>query len=65
MHKVRVVYPRYEQSRPYAGKVGEVIGHWGAENNQAGREGYLVEFADGQVVGIADDEVEDVTTTEG
>lgn len=64
MHKVRVLYPRYEQSRPYAGKIGEVIGHWGAENNQAGREGYLVEFPDGKVVGIADDEVEDVTGTE-
>jgi hypothetical protein len=64
MHKVRVIYPRYEQSRPYAGKIGEVIGHWGAENNQAGREGYLVEFPDGKVVGIADDEVEDVTATE-
>lgn len=64
MHKVRVVYPRYDQSRPYAGKVGEVIGHWGADNNETGREGYLVEFPDGKVVGIADDEVENVTGTE-
>lgn len=64
MHKVRVVYPRYDQSRPYAGKVGEVIGHWGADNNETGREGYLVEFPDGKVVGIADDEVENVTGAE-
>lgn len=64
MHRVRVTQPRYDQSRPYAGKVGEVIGHWGAESNQEGREGYLVEFADGRIVGIADDEVENVTGTE-
>ena len=60
MHKVRVVQPRYEQSRPYAGKVGEVIGHWGAENSASGREGYLVEFDDGRVVGIAEDEAQTV-----
>jgi leucyl aminopeptidase (aminopeptidase T) len=63
MHKVRVVQPRYDQSRPYAGQVGEVVGHWGAETNEEGREGFLVEFEDGQVVGIADDEVEDVSGT--
>jgi hypothetical protein len=56
MFRVRVVHPRYDQSRPYAGQVGEVIGHWGAESNTAGREGYLVEFPDGRIVGIADDE---------
>jgi hypothetical protein len=60
MHKVKVVHPRYDQSRPYAGQEGEVIGHWGAESNQSGRDGYLVEFADGKVVGIAEDEVETV-----
>lgn len=60
MHKVRVVNPQYDQSRPYSGKVGEVIGHWGADNNSDGREGYLVEFADGKVVGISVDEVENV-----
>ena len=63
MHKVRVVQPRYDQSRPYAGKVGEVVGHWGAETNEEGREGFLVEFEDGQVVRIAEDEVEDVSGT--
>jgi hypothetical protein len=61
MHKVRVVQPRYDQSRPYAGQVGEVIGHWGAESNENGRDGYLVEFPDGNVVGVAEDEVEDVS----
>jgi hypothetical protein len=60
MHKVRVVQPRYDQSRPYAGHVGEVIGHWGAESNESGREGYLVEFPDGNIVGVAEDEVENV-----
>lgn len=61
MHKIRVVNSRYDQSRPYLGKVGEVIGRWGADNSEDGREGYMVQFPDGQVVGVADDEVEDVT----
>lgn len=60
MHRIKVIQPRYEQSRPYAGKVGEVIGHWGPETNEAGRDGYLVQFPDGSVVGIAEDEAEDV-----
>jgi hypothetical protein len=60
MHMVRVIQPRYDQSRPYAGKVGEVIGHWSPETNRNGREGYLVEFPDGKVVGVAEDEVENV-----
>lgn len=62
MHKVRVTQPRYDQSRPYVGKVGEVIGRWGAESNRDGREGYLVEFSDGKIVGVADDEVVDAST---
>jgi hypothetical protein len=60
MHKVKVVRPRYDQSRPYAGRIGEVIGHWGAESNESGRDGYLVEFPDGKIVGVAEDEVENV-----
>lgn len=61
MHKVRVVNPRYDQSRAYAGQVGEVIGHWGADANEQGRDGFLVEFPNGDVVGIAEDEVENVS----
>lgn len=64
MHKIRVTNPRYEQSLPYAGKVGEVIGHWGADNNETGRVGYLVEFPDGSVVSVAEDEAEDVDADE-
>ena len=60
MHRIRVAYPRYDQSRIYAGQVGEVIGHWGAENNRDGRSGYLVEFPDGKVVGVAEDEAVNV-----
>jgi len=60
MHKVRVTSPRYQQSLPYAGKVGEVIGHWGPESNREGRDGYLVQFPDGEVIGVAEDEVEAV-----
>ena len=62
MHKIRVMNPRYDLSRPYEGKTGEVIGRWGPENSSDGREGYLVEFEDGEVVGLAEDEVEDVST---
>lgn len=61
MHKVRVVQPRYEQSLARAGQVGEVIGHWGADSNEQGRDGFLVQFPDGAVVGLAEDEVEQVT----
>jgi hypothetical protein len=61
MHKVRVVNARYDQSRPYLGKVGEVIGHWGADTNETGRDGFMVEFEDGVVIGLAEDEVENVS----
>lgn len=59
MHWLRVTRPRYRQSERYRGEVGEVIGHWGPENSVAGREGYLVQFADGEVVGVTEEEVED------
>lgn len=62
MFRVKVITPRYQQSKPYAGQVGEVIGHWGPETNEHGRDGYLVQFSDGQVVGLAEDEVETVVT---
>src|SRR5690606_35339527 len=42
MHKIRVVNPQYGQSRPYAGKEGEVNGGSGAESNREGRGEYLV-----------------------
>jgi hypothetical protein len=64
MHTIRVTRPRYDQSRPYAGQVGEVIGHWSTENSRDGRPGYLVEFADGKVVGVAEDEAEDANLAE-
>jgi hypothetical protein len=60
MHKVKVVRSNYDQSAPYVGKVGEVIGHWGADNNEEGKEGFMVQFPDGTVVAIAEDEVETV-----
>jgi len=64
MHSVRVTTPRYEQSRSYAGQVGEVVGHWGPETNEHGRDGFLVQFPNGEIVGIADDEVETVMADE-
>jgi hypothetical protein len=60
MHWVKVTNPQYDQSKRYAGKVGEVVGRWGPENSADGRDGYLVEFADGEVVGITESEVEAV-----
>jgi hypothetical protein len=61
MHRVRVIRANYDQSKPYVGRVGEVIGHWGADSNESGRDGFMVQFEDGAVVGIAEDEVEDVS----
>lgn len=65
MHWIRVTKSRYEQSERYVGRVGEVVGHWGPDNTLDGREGYLVEFDDGEVVGVAQDEVEEVRMPEG
>ncbi len=64
MHWVKITRPQYEQSRRYAGQVGEVIGGWGPENSADARTGYLVEFADGEVVGVTEDELEDVDDPE-
>ncbi len=64
MHKVRVVRSFYDQSEPYVGRVGEVIGHWGADNNQEGRDGFMVQFEDGTVIGVSENEVEDASVDE-
>lgn len=58
MHWIKVTKPRYEQSRRYDGMVGEVVGHWGPENSSAAKEGYMVEFSNGEIVGLTDEEVE-------
>ena len=60
MHWVRVNNPQYQQSQRYDGQVGEVVGRWGPENSAASRDGYLVEFADGEIVGVTEQEVEAV-----
>ncbi len=60
MHWVKVTNPQYEQSRRYSGQVGEVIGGWGPENSAEPRSGYLVEFGDGEVVGLTDEELQTV-----
>src|SRR5690606_13249706 len=64
MHWVRITNPKYDQSRRFAGRVGEVVGHWGPENSADGREGYLVECEDGEIIGVAQDEVEAVSDPE-
>lgn len=58
MHWVRIVNPQYEQSRRYQGAIGEVVGYWGPENSADGRDGYLVELANGEIVGVTEEEVE-------
>ncbi len=60
MHWIKVTNPQYEQSRRYAGQVGEVVGRWGPENSEHEREGFLVEFADGEIVGVIENEVEEI-----
>ena len=60
MHWIKVINPEYEQSKRYAGQVGEVVGKWGPENSASTREGYLVEFSDGEIVGVTETEVEEV-----
>lgn len=54
---VKVMHPRYEQSQRYVGQVGEVVGRWGPENSANARDGYLVEFANGEIVGLTEEEV--------
>ena len=61
MFKVRVVKSVYDQSESYVGRVGEVIGHWGPDNSESGREGHMVQFDDGTVIGLSEEEVEPVT----
>jgi hypothetical protein len=60
MHWIKVTNPEYEQSKRYAGQVGEVVGRWGPENSADSRDGYLVEFSDGEIVGVTETEVEEV-----
>jgi hypothetical protein len=54
---VKVTRPRYDQSRLYEGQIGEVVGRWGPENSANSREGYLVQFSDGEIVGVTEEEV--------
>lgn len=65
MHWIRVINPKYEQSERYKGEIGEVVGRWGPENAAESKEGWLVEFSDGEVVGVTEDEVETVDRPPG
>ena len=59
MHWIKVTNPEYQHSRQYGGQVGEVVGKWGSEN-AAAQDGYLVEFADGEIVGVTREEIEEI-----
>ena len=58
MHFVKVIQPQYSQSQRYAGLIGEVVGRWGPENSASARDGYLVEFSNGEIVGLTEEEIE-------
>ena len=60
MHRVKVTRPRYEQSTRYRDQIGEVVGHWGPENSADGKEGLMVQFPDGEVVGVTEEEIDEV-----
>ena len=60
MHRVKVTRPRYDQTHKYRDQIGEVVGHWGPENSEDGKEGMMVQFDDGEIVGLVDEEVEEV-----
>jgi len=60
MHFVKVTRPQYDLSRHYQGEVGEVVGRWGPENSAQSRDGYLVEFQNGEIVGVTEEEVQAV-----
>lgn len=62
MHRVKVTRPRYDQSEKYRDQIGEVVGHWGPENSADGKEGLMVQFPDGEVVGLVEEEVDEVAT---
>src|SRR5690606_27757546 len=61
---VRITNPQYEQSRRYQGRIGEVVGRWGPDNAIEAREGYMVDFGDGEIVGVTEEEVEQVEEPE-
>ncbi len=65
MFWIKVTRPRYTQSEHYRGEIGEVVGRWGPENSTDGREGYLVQFSDGEVVGVTEEEVENTEDPTG
>ncbi len=64
MHWIKVTRPQYEQSRRYDGMIGEVVGHFGPENSADAQTGYMVEFPDGQIIGLTDEEIEMVDRPE-
>jgi len=58
MQWIKVSNPQYEQSRAFDGMIGEVVGHWGPENSADAQTGYMVEFSNGEIIGLTDAEIE-------
>lgn len=58
--KVRVARPSSPETARYAGQVGLVIGDWTARLDSGTSRGYLVEFADGEVIRVVLPEVEEI-----
>lgn len=61
MYWVKVTKPQYNEAQAYNEQIGEVVGHWGPDNSENGRNGLMVRFADGEVIGLTEEEVTEVS----
>ncbi len=58
--RVRVARPVSPEWSRYAGQIGVVVGDWMSRVASGTSRGYLVEFADGEVIRVVLPEVEEL-----
>lgn len=58
--RVRLARPSTPESARYAGQIGLVVGDWMSRLASGTARGYLVEFADGEVIRVVLPEVEEL-----
>jgi hypothetical protein len=58
--RVRIARPGSPESSRYSGQVGVVVGDWTARLPEGRTTGYLVEFADGEIIRVLSSEVEEL-----
>jgi hypothetical protein len=58
--RVRVARPASPESSRYAGQIGLVVGDWMSRLASGTARGYLVEFADGEIIRVVLPEVEEL-----